>query len=115
MVERFLAALRAGDVEGLIAVLDPDFVATGGGGAAGAAGEVRDARAFATGAVKYARGAAAARIALVDGAVGLVVAPGGKLQRVLRLTFAGDRVARVDNLAEPAALAALEIRVLEAS
>jgi len=112
VIERFLAALRAGDVEALIAVLDPELVATGDGGA-GAGGEVRGARAWAQGAIKYARGAAAARLAFVDGAVGLVIAPRGKLFRALRFTLAGDRVASVEVIADPARLAALDIRLVE--
>ncbi|HEY3804845.1 MAG TPA: sigma-70 family RNA polymerase sigma factor [Kofleriaceae bacterium] len=112
VIEQFLAALRAGDVEGLIAVLDPELVATGDGGAGGI-GEVRGAQTWATGAVKYARGAAAARLALVDGAVGLVIAPRGKLFRVLRFSFAGDRVAGVEVIADPARLAALDIGLLD--
>jgi RNA polymerase sigma-70 factor (ECF subfamily) len=57
VLERFLAAMRTGDVEALIDVLDPDFVATG-------AGETHDT------AIKNSRGALAARIALVDGCSG---------------------------------------------
>ena len=112
VIEQFLAALRAGDVEGLIAVLDPDFVATGDGGAGGI-GEVRGARTWAQGAVKYARGTAAARLALVDGAVGIVIAPRGKLSRVLRFAFAGDRLAGVEVIADPARLATLDIGLLD--
>ena len=114
VVARFLAAMRAGDVDALVAVLDPSFAATGDGGAAGAAaGEVRDVRTWASGAIKAARGAAAARPALVDGAVGVVIAPRGKLVRALRFTFAGDRVAGVEVIADPGRLAQLEIGLLE--
>jgi len=111
VIERFLAALRAGDVEALIAVLDPNFVATGPG--VERTGELQDARAWASRAIQNARGARAARLALVDGSVGLVVAPRGKLLRALLFEVAGDRVARVDVLAAPEQLAALQIAVLE--
>lgn len=107
VIERFLAALRAGNVEALIAVLDPDFVATGAGG------EARGARAWATHAVTHPRGAMAARLVLIDGAVGIVIAPQGKLVRALCFTLAGDRIARVEAIADPAQLAALEIRLLD--
>ncbi|HXU60881.1 MAG TPA: sigma-70 family RNA polymerase sigma factor [Polyangia bacterium] len=111
VIERFLAALRAGDVEALIAVLDPHFVATGPG--VERTGDLQDARAWAARAIQNARGARAARLALVDGAVGLVVAPRGKLLRALLFEVAGDRVSRVDVLAAPEQLAALQIAVLE--
>jgi len=111
VIERFLAALRAGDVEALIAVLDPHFVATGPG--VERTGDLQDARAWAARAIQNARGARAARLALVDGAVGLVVAPRGKLLRALLFEVAGDRVSRVDVLAAPERLAALQIAVLE--
>ncbi|HEY1814603.1 MAG TPA: sigma-70 family RNA polymerase sigma factor [Kofleriaceae bacterium] len=111
VIEQFLTALRAGDVEGLIAVLDPELVATGDGG--GGIGEVRGARTWAQGAVKYARGTAAARLALVDGAVGVVIAPRGKVFRVLRFSFAGDRLASIEVIADPARLATLDIGLLD--
>ena len=59
-VEAFLAALRAGDFDRLVAVLDPEVVVRGGD----APGEVRGAHAWARTAGKYAggaRGAARAR------------------------------------------------------
>lgn len=111
VVERFLAALRAGDVDALIAVLDPNFVATGAGAQRG--GGLPDARAWASAAIQNARGAAAARVALVDGAVGLVVAPRGKLVRALVFRLAGDRVAAVDVIGEADRLEALRIAVLD--
>ncbi len=114
VVERFLVALRAGDVEALIAVLDPEFVATGAG-AGGASGEVRGPRTWAAVAINYARGATAARVALVDGAVGIVVAPRGKLFRVLQFTLSGDRVTGLEVIADAARLAALEIRLVDAT
>jgi RNA polymerase sigma-70 factor (ECF subfamily) len=112
VVERFLAALRAGDVAALIAVLDPGFVATGERGAAvlEAGGDQRD---WAARAIAAARGAAAGRVVVLDGAVGMIVAPHGRLFRALRFTFAGDRVASVDAIADPARLAALAIHVLD--
>ncbi len=112
VIERFLAALRAGDVEALIPVLDPELVATGDGGGAAAAGGIRGARAWAERAVAYSRGAGAARLVLIDGAVGVVVAPRGKLFRAMRFAVSGDRIASVEVLADPTRLAALDIRVL---
>ena len=88
VVDAFLAALRAGDIEGLVAVLDPDVVVridAFGGAARGVAREVHGARTWAQGAVAFSRFARFVQPALVDGTVGLVLAPGGHLQRRLAL------------------------------
>jgi RNA polymerase sigma-70 factor, ECF subfamily len=114
-VDAFLAALRGGDFQGLIAVLDPDVVirsdATVGG--PGGAAEIRGAETWARGAVTAARGARFAQPALVNGTVGLVVAPQGRLFRVLSFTFAGGKIAKVDIIGDPARLAELELAVLD--
>jgi len=115
VVDAFLAALRARDVEALVAVLDPDVVVRADAVSVGTAGprEIRGAREWATGAIVAARGAQAARAALVNGVVGVVVAPAGRLFRVLRFTFAGEKIARVDVVGDPADLQALDLAVLE--
>lgn len=115
VVDAFLAALRRGDVEGLVAVLDPDLEvrADAAAAAAGAAREVRGARTWASQAVAFARGARFVAPVLVDGSVGLVLAPGGRLSRVIRFTFAADRISRIEVVAEPERLRALEIAALE--
>jgi RNA polymerase sigma-70 factor (ECF subfamily) len=114
VVGRFLAALRAGDVEGLVAVLDPEFVFHVDEASAipGRPREVHGARAWAREAVQFYRGAAVARMALVDGAVGVVVAPGGRLFRVLRFTFANGGVAGIEVVGERERLDSMELAVL---
>src|SRR6185436_17919495 len=73
VVDAFLAALRGGDFDGLIAVLDPDvLVRTDATVARGGTQEVRGARNWAKGAVAFGRGARFAQAALVNGTVGLV-------------------------------------------
>lgn len=114
VVDSFLAAMRAGDLEALVAVLDPDFalradaIALPGGMPAG----VHGARGWAEQALKFGRGARFARLALVDGAVGLVVGPRGRLFRVLRFTVAGGRIVQIEVIGEPARLAELDLAVL---
>ena len=66
VVEAFLAALRAGDFEGLLAVLDPDLVVRTD--MVGSPAEVRGAAAWAKRAVAYGHLARLVRPALVDGA-----------------------------------------------
>ena len=109
-VEGFLTALRAGDVDGLVAVLDPDVVAhvdaVAGGGTPR---EVRGARNWAQGAVAFARAARFVHLVLVDGAPGLILAPRGRLQRVLRFTVTGGLITEVAVIADPASLRAMAL------
>ncbi len=107
VVDAFLAALRAGDFEGLVAVLDPDVVVhvDAAAGASGAAREVHGARIWAQGAIAFSRLARFVQPALVDGAVGLVLAPGGRLSRALRFTLAGGKIAAGRRRRRPGAAA----------
>lgn len=103
VVDAFLAAAREGDFDGLLAVLDPDVVARSEAGvAAGAVG-------VASGAKSFAHLARVARPALVDGATGLVVYAGGRVERVLTFAFAADRITTIDILTNPEDLAELTI------
>lgn len=108
VVESFIAALRRGDIEGLIAVLDPDVV----GRAVDDQGnvrEVRGARKWASGAVMFGQLAQHMAPALIDGSIGLVMAPKGHLFRVLKFTFADGHIATAEVISNRAALAALDI------
>jgi RNA polymerase sigma-70 factor (ECF subfamily) len=111
----FLTALRAGDFEGLVAVLDPDVVVRLDEGAAtpGAPREIRGAENWARGAVAFSRMAQSVQLAVVNGAVGLVLAPHGKLQRVLSFTMSGGKIAEVDIIADPKRLQELELAMSE--
>jgi RNA polymerase sigma-70 factor (ECF subfamily) len=115
VVDAFLAALRAGDFEGLLAVLDPDVVVRADFASAtpGAPREVRGARNWAKGAITAARGARFARPALVGGAVGVVVAPRGRVFRALRFTFAAGKIAQIEVVGDPTSLARLDLAVLD--
>lgn len=111
LVTRFLAALRAGDVEGLVALLDPDVIVRvdAAAAASGHEVEVRGARTWAKTAVTFTSRVQHGEIALVDGEVGLVFAPGGRLLRVLRITIEGGRVKGVDVIADPARLEQVQV------
>jgi len=87
-VDAFITALRAGDIEGLVAVLDPDVVfRTDVPGRPGVPVEVHGARNWAKGAVAYHQMARFIAPALVNGAVGLILAPRCRLQRALTFEF----------------------------
>ena len=111
VIDAFLAALRGGDLEALLRVLDPDLVVRADVG--GTLREVRGAREWAKGAMGFARLLESVQPALVDGSPGLVFAPGGKLARALRFTFDADgRIAMFELITEPARLEAIEVAVL---
>lgn len=111
VVDAFIAALRAGDMEALIAVLDPGVVAR----VDGAPGQVRGAREWARGAVAFQRMAEQMRAVLVDGRVGLAFAPGGEIARVLVLGFSGAAIRDVEVVTEPDAIAELAVEELPAA
>src|SRR5512145_2520669 len=95
VVEAFIAALRAGDFEGLLAVLDPDLVVRADM-AAGAPTEIRGAGVWAKGAVAYGHMARLTQPALINGAVGVVFARHGRLVRALRFTIANGKISEIE-------------------
>lgn len=111
LVERFLAGLRLGDPKKLLEVLDPAFVVQADATAAprGVPSEIEGAEVWAKRAVEAARGARLARLAMVDGSVGLIVAPRGRLFRVLRFTFANGLIAGMEVIGDPQQLRAIEV------
>ncbi|MEU6562233.1 sigma factor [Nocardia nova] len=114
VVEAFLAASRSGDIQRLLTVLAPDVV------------RVADPAILPPGVPITRRGATevaketvllrdrsqVAGLALIDGAVGIVVAPHGRLAAVLLVTVIGDRVAAYEVVAAPERLHALTVSVL---
>ena len=107
VVEAFIAALRAGDFEGLLAVLDPNLVVRAD--TSGAPSEVRGAAVWAKGAVAYGHLARLTQPALVDGAIGVVVAPQGRLVRALRFTIADGKITEIEVIGNPARLGELDV------
>ncbi len=114
VVDAFLAALRAGDFEGLLAVLDPDVLVRMDAAPGAPPREFR-------GAANWARGATAAfspyarfvQPAVVNGAVGLVFAPGGKLSRALSFTVANGKITQVEIITDRDRLQQLDLSVLD--
>jgi RNA polymerase sigma-70 factor (ECF subfamily) len=114
VVDAFLAALRGGDFEGLLAVLDPDLVVRADIAVpSGAPAEIRGAAVWAKQAVAFGKLARLARPALVNGTVGIVMAPQGRLFRALRLTIANGKITEIEVIGDPARLEALELSVVE--
>lgn len=109
LVDAFLGALRAGDLDALLRVLDPDFVMRADASVAGTASEVRGAEAWAKQAVAFARGLQFVHPIVVNGAPGLVFAPRGRLIRALRFDIVNDRIAAVEVIGDPERLRTLEL------
>jgi RNA polymerase sigma-70 factor (ECF subfamily) len=112
VVEAFIAALRAGDFEGLLGVLDPDLVVRADM-AAGAPAEIRGAAVWAKGAVAYGHMARLTQPALVDDAIGVVVAPQGRLVRALRFTIANGKITEIEVIGNPARLRGLDVAIVD--
>jgi RNA polymerase sigma factor (sigma-70 family) len=116
VVDAFLAACRGGDLDTLMAVLAPDVVRRAERSLlpAGAATVVRGAEAVAQQTMVLGRRARYAEPALVNGAVGVLVAPHGRLLLVLTVQVSGNRVAGYEVIADPARLRGLDLAVLPA-
>lgn len=126
VVEAFLRAVRDGDLQGLLAVLDPDAVLhidaasrvdgvvrrDAPASEAGMAREMRGASTWAAQLIALSRGMRFVQPAIINGSVGVIFAPCGKLARVLMFTFVGDKVARLESIGDPARFPELDIAVL---
>lgn len=113
VVDAFFAASRGGDMHALLAVLDPEAVFRPDAVAArmGSVGEIR-------GRVDVAKTfngrAQAARLAVINGAVGAIVVIGGQLRIALHFTVNEDgMVATIDAMADPEQLRKLDIVLIE--
>jgi RNA polymerase sigma factor (sigma-70 family) len=107
VVDAFLAAARGGDFEALLEVLDPDVVfrLDTGGIVPRARPPVEGAEAVAARVLERgSRLAGLARPAIVNGAAGLIVAPGRRPFAVVGFTVVNGRIAEIDVIADPAKL-----------
>jgi RNA polymerase sigma factor (sigma-70 family) len=110
MVDAFLVASRAGDFDALLALLDPDIVYRAD--FKGKSQVVRGATAVARQERAFLRLARFAQPALVNGAVGVVVAPYGRLRYVAQFTITGGKIIQIHVMADPAVLRQLHLAVL---
>jgi RNA polymerase sigma factor (sigma-70 family) len=115
VVNAFLTALRVGDFEGLVAVLDPEVVVRIDETAArpGPAREIHGASTWAKGAIAFSRQLQGdVQAMLIDGQVGLVWSPDGRVFRVLRCSIVGRKITAVEIIADEQRLKDLDIGVL---
>jgi RNA polymerase sigma-70 factor (ECF subfamily) len=113
VVDAFLAASRGGDFQALVALLDPEVVLRADQAAVqvGASQEVRGAAAVAG---TFSGRARAAQPALINGAPGVVWAPGGRPRVVFGFTITGGKIVAIEMLADPERLRQLDLAVLSA-
>ncbi len=112
VVEAFLAASREGRFDALLALLDPDVVLRADDATVrvGATREVRGAAAVAG---QFSGRARVAQLALVNGAVGAVWAPGGRPRVVFNFTITRDKIVAIDLFSDPERLRQLDLALLD--
>jgi RNA polymerase sigma-70 factor (ECF subfamily) len=111
----FLAASRGGDLSALVALLDSDVTLTADALAvpSGKPALLRGADMVGRGALASSGRAGHSRLVLVDGSVGIVFAPAGRLQVVLALTVsAARRITAIEVIADPGRLRRLRLAAL---
>jgi RNA polymerase sigma-70 factor (ECF subfamily) len=121
VVDAFLTASRKGDFQGLVAILDPDVLlradakavqvaaANKWGGAPVLAPQVRGAKAVAETFLGRAKGAQAA---LIDGVPGAVWAQQGQVRSVFAFAFREGKIAGIDLVMDPESLGAIQVEII---
>ncbi|MFI6849403.1 RNA polymerase sigma factor SigJ [Kitasatospora sp. NBC_00085] len=116
-VDAFFAATRTGDLEALLAVLDPDVVLRADGGVGRARLRtvvLTGAEMVASQAVTYRSLAPYARPALVNGAAGVVViGANGKPASIMAFTVVDGTIVAIDVLTDPERLNALDLAAFQ--
>lgn len=112
VVDAFLSAARSGNFEALLSTLDPDVVVRSDSTTvfAGAPQELRGAAAVAR---QFVGRAGGARMVLVNGTVGFLVAPLGRLFLVIQPTITNGKITEINVIADPAHLQQLDLAVLD--
>jgi RNA polymerase sigma factor (sigma-70 family) len=113
VVDAYFAAAREGDLEGLVAVLDPDVVLRAHR-RDGDPLELRGAARVAEGAIGARRFAPYVRPALVNGAAGAIAFDGERPFAVLAFTVIGDRAVAIDVFNDPELVGKFDIRGITA-
>jgi RNA polymerase sigma-70 factor (ECF subfamily) len=111
VVEAFLTAAREGNFDALLAVLDPDVVLRRDpiSVSAGVPGEIHGAAVVAK---QYMGRAQATQPVLVNGSVGVVVAPYGRLLSILDLSIREGKITEITVISDLARLRQLHLAVL---
>jgi RNA polymerase sigma factor (sigma-70 family) len=115
VIEAFQAAAREGDIDALVAVLDPDVVLRADTSGVGPSGpiEVRGARAVASRARFYERLALDQHPVIVNGAAGMLTVRDGRPFALMGVIVRNGRIAEIDVIADPERLEALNLEALQ--
>jgi RNA polymerase sigma factor (sigma-70 family) len=111
VVDAFFAAAHSGDLDALVAVLDPDVVARIDGGAAypGASVVLRGAAAVAKRTLTIAQPTVPKRPVLVNGAAGVVGMLAGQPAGVIGFIVSGGKIVEIDGIIDPARIRQLNL------
>jgi len=103
VVDAFLTALREGDFDALLTVLDPDVLLRdhSAGLPHGAAALMQGAQVVGAYALTFSKSAQFVQPALVNGAPGLAIVPPGQLIGALGFTFKHDKIAEIEMISDP--------------
>ena len=85
----------------------------GHGVPSGAPAEIRGAAVWAKQAVAFGHLARLVRPALVNGAIGVVMAPRGRLSRALTFTIANGKITEIEVIGDPARLGELDVSIVD--
>jgi RNA polymerase sigma factor (sigma-70 family) len=113
VVDAYFAAAREGDLDALVAVLDPDVVLRAHRRDAGPI-ELHGPAQVARGALTAQRFAPYVRPALINGAAGVVAFDGDRPFALLAFTVVGDRAVAIDVFNDAELVAKLDIRGITA-
>src|SRR5215469_1944260 len=111
----FITASRGGDLSALVALLDSDVTLTGDGAVSpsGRPITLHGAQAVARGAVTASARSQRSQLALINGTVGIVYAPAGRLQVALVFTVStARRITAIDVIGDADRLRRLQLAVL---
>jgi RNA polymerase sigma factor (sigma-70 family) len=122
VAQAFMAASHDGNIEAVLAVLDPDVVlrvdsaavkAAAANEAKGAPRLLREVRGAADVARVFLGSARAARPALVDGTPGAAWAPGGQPRAIWAFNVEQGRIVEVQFIGDPKTIARLDVLLLD--
>src|SRR5262245_31970308 len=115
VVNAFLVASRTGDFQGLLAVLDPDVVLRADQAAVpgATATQLRGASTVAKNALAFSGRSRFAQVARVNGTIGIVVAPHGRLSVVLLFMISRGKIIEIDVVVDPERLRRLDLAILD--
>jgi RNA polymerase sigma-70 factor (ECF subfamily) len=112
VVDAFLAATRSGDFDALLALLDPAVELRPDEGAI-RMGALRATRGATEVAGLFSRGAAAARLALIDGVAGLAWMPGGRTRGVVVFSIVDRRIVEIDLIGDSKRLETIDVVLVD--